>query len=328
MNDIDSLERGKKVGGYISVPNVSIAGAAIPVVCITGTEQGPVLSIHAGIHGDEYEGTYTLLRLMGELKPEMLSCGTLVLCPVVNTLAFTFRSRENPLDNVDLARVFPGSPSGTASLSLADAFFRTIVEKSDYVVGLHSAGTSMRVVPFVEYFDASGAVGQRSFELAKAFGVRYLRRLRMPRPEDRKTCTSVAVECGIPAIEPEIGGEQRCDPDHAGVFLRGVYGVMNHLGMLAGEPEYESECCVVDSEWVTIDREGFFVPSARLEQEVKRGETIGALYDLFGAAEPVAAPLSGTVMGIRTLPVIRSGEVVAHIGTPVETVETQNRTLD
>lgn len=311
--NVESVEKGEKVVGYIEVAEMMDLRVQIPLAIIRSNNDGPTLNVHGGIHGNEYEGMYAIIRLISESSPENLKCGTLILTPVVNTLAFSWVMRQNPMDSKDLARSFPGTPSGTVSQAIAYTFFNKVVKRSDYVIGLHSAGEALRILPFTEFFDAEGRMGEESLAMAKAFGIRYLRRMRA-RPEATVTCTLKAVGEGIPAIEPEIGGEERCNPENAEVYINGVKNVMRHLGMLAGRTESPLSFSYFDGKWVSFGKGGFFMPTAKLGQEVNKEDQIAILHDWFGNKEPVRASVSGTVLGIRTLPALRPGETIAHIG--------------
>ena len=62
----------------------------------------------AAIHGDEINGTGIIHDFLFNDRPE-LTCGTLVLVPVVNVFGFETHERYLP-DRRDLNRSFPGSP--------------------------------------------------------------------------------------------------------------------------------------------------------------------------------------------------------------------------
>lgn len=317
--DVESVKKGSKVYGYIQISSMIGVKIQIPLVVVKSYEDGPVLNVHGGIHGNEYEGMQAIIHLIREMKPRDLQSGTLLLTPIVNALAFSWVMRNNPLDLKDLARNFPGKPHGSVSQLMAYEFFNKVVKKSDYVIGLHSAGKSLKLVPFTEFFDDSGRVGEESLVMAKAFGLKYLRRIKVPR--DTVTCTYKAAEQGIPAIEPEIHGEERCDKADVDRYVNGVKNVMRHLGMMEGEIEQQSSYEYMESEWVNTQKGGFFVPIVELEQEVKKGDKIGVVYDWFGNEDPIESPSDGLIIGIRTLPALRPGEVISHIGKVYKTVE-------
>lgn len=106
-----------------------------------GTGRSPRVLITAGVHGDEVTGVYASLRLVGYLQSKQIGeiSGTVIVVPVVNILGFQARTRHNPVDLVDLNRVFPegaGSPSTRATVKAV----WELAMSSDYVIDLHCAG--------------------------------------------------------------------------------------------------------------------------------------------------------------------------------------------
>ncbi|MEF3309263.1 succinylglutamate desuccinylase/aspartoacylase family protein [Paenibacillus sp. GYB004] len=56
---------------------------ALPVLQVDGAEAGPVLLVLAAVHGDEYEGVETVLRLYRSLRPGRLA-GSVIMIPAAN----------------------------------------------------------------------------------------------------------------------------------------------------------------------------------------------------------------------------------------------------
>jgi predicted deacylase len=134
-------EKGKKSFGTLKVAE-RFDGSSIemPVVIIGGAKSGARLFATAGIHGDELGGILGLMKAIRGIDPSELR-GTLVATPCVNTTAFESWTRESPLDNKDLNRVFPGNPEGTFSERLADLYWKEVclkMEKDDYWMDCHS----------------------------------------------------------------------------------------------------------------------------------------------------------------------------------------------
>ena len=49
------------------------ADASIPTFIINGEKDGPIVNVHAGIHGDEFEGIEATWRLIDRIKPQALT---------------------------------------------------------------------------------------------------------------------------------------------------------------------------------------------------------------------------------------------------------------
>ena len=77
---IDIDVDGKQHGHFI-VPcptTTSAHGAAQIPVCVVRNGEGPVVSLLAGAHGDEYDGRIALHRLINAISPEDIK-GTLII---------------------------------------------------------------------------------------------------------------------------------------------------------------------------------------------------------------------------------------------------------
>lgn len=104
-----------------------------------GVGNSPRVLVTAALHGDEVTGTYAAYKLVEYLKLRENIEGTVTVIPVVNVLGFISRIRFNPVDYVDMNRVFP---DGTGSLTTRRivSFVWELASSSDYVIDLHCAG--------------------------------------------------------------------------------------------------------------------------------------------------------------------------------------------
>src|SRR4029077_4142691 len=92
---------------------LSLAGLDIPVVELTGTGDGPRLTVLAGVHGCEYAPMAAVRRWTRALAGRELR-GSVRAVPVLNLPAFRARTPFLvPDDGKNLNRCFPGDPAGT-----------------------------------------------------------------------------------------------------------------------------------------------------------------------------------------------------------------------
>jgi predicted deacylase len=310
--------------GNLEVPLMTGgADASIPTIIINGEKDGPIVNVHAGIHGDEFEGIEATWRLIDRIKPQTLT-GTIVATPIVHTAAYRAGTRESPVDGKNLARVFPGDAAGTTTDKIAYTFFNEVVLKCDYVIGLHSGGFKYRFHPLIEYYEGFDAeVGQRARSAAEAFCVGPFDIMqRIGNPPKNITCTSEASRHGIPGIEGEMWGEGRCPEESTEQYAEAVMSVFDHLGMLVSKgsgapPEIDKRRIRhVESTDVQVDEGGFFLPSVRLEDSVAKDQRIGVTKAESGeVTETVETPVPGFVAAIRTFPMIRAGEWAVRVET-------------
>src|ERR1700691_3234634 len=110
---------------------IDLAGLEVPVIEVTGSGDGPLLTVIAGVHGCEYVPMAAVRQWAGGLAGRELA-GTVRAVPVLNLPAFNARSPfVVPEDGKNLNRNFPGDPAGSFTERFADAVFRTLISGSD-----------------------------------------------------------------------------------------------------------------------------------------------------------------------------------------------------
>src|SRR5690349_16440966 len=111
-------ERAQKRMRVAELPDGS--WVELPLMVIRGQRPGPVFYMGAAFHGDEVAGVKILGRLISAVDAREL-CGTLLLVPVQNPLAFQIQHRyfvghmlKSPMDQnpADPWASFPGDPHG------------------------------------------------------------------------------------------------------------------------------------------------------------------------------------------------------------------------
>ena len=181
---------------------------SIPLMVIVGESAGPVALIDAGVHGNEYEGPAALFRIMQRIHPSMIS-GRLIIVPVANRAAWRAGTRFTPLDGINLARVFPGSPDGSYSYRLAHNLFDKLLMRADFLVDCHSGGVNAIFMPVAGFYQAGHDIDEtpalESIRMAKATGLARIWRL----PARAGVLSCEAIKHGIPAIGCEVGGGRR-----------------------------------------------------------------------------------------------------------------------
>lgn len=199
------------------------------VLRIDGVRRGPTLLVLAGVHGDEYEGVETVLRLYRDLQPEQLT-GSVILVPRANPLSYRSGTRTSPEDGVNMARAFPGNPDGTPTERLAWHLHHRFIAHADFMLDLHSGGTHYAVATLVGYYDdESTDIGRKSRAAAEAFGIELLWAHDTVAPG--RTVSS-ALALGVPWLYTEAYGGRRIRREDAEAFYAGALRLMRHLGML------------------------------------------------------------------------------------------------
>ena len=297
---------------------LDMAGLEVPAAEVTGALDGPKLTVIAGVHGCEYAPMAAVRRWISELDPAKLR-GRVLAVPVLNLPAFWARSPfVVPEDGKNLNRCFPGNPAGTFTERLAHAAFTQLIEPADAVVDVHAGDLVEALEPFVLYH--AGPAQSRARELATAYGLRYVvREQRKPgRPLTGMT-SSAAAAIGVPAIIAEAGGCGLVDAESVELHVRGLYRVLNMLGMTRGGAHWEDDRPPVylrNFDWLYAQRAGWWEPRARAGEHVGAGQVIGTVTSVDGAEvlEEVHAPGDGTVLFVTSSPAVADGGLLLGLG--------------
>jgi len=319
MNTITDLKsfmntpRTKKSGWLPISTRSDGTPLGLPVTVITGTQPNPVLLVEACCHGDETEGAVAVVKLIKDVSPDTLK-GTLVAIPVVNTRAYETGTRGNPDEryNYDMNRLFPGNASGSISERSAHTYFNKIVREANCVVSLHGGGALFYLINRVMVSN-----DPKSIELAKAMGPDWTRLHESKHPG---TLLNECGTLGIPSVIAELGGVNHRLPEdfmqNVEAFVKVVKNIMRHLGMISGTPEYAKEWEVLEGSNMRCNYGGLIVfgEKCRLKQQVKKGDYLYSIVDLFGEElERVTAPQDGIILGVPGSPVAYPGNNVVTL---------------
>lgn len=314
---------GSRVDGLLKVASLPDGNTlGIPVIIVHGVKPGPVLYLNSGTHGDEPEGTVAITDVAAELDPGKLS-GTFLGTPVLNTAAFTAKAsvdvsgiRENPLDWKNLARTFPGRPDGTVTERIAHTVCTEILPKVDIAIDFHSGGTRGTSHWITGYAGVEGDLGKKSLEIARLFPLTTLWRI----PPWSKFA-SCCIEKGVTVCVVETTGQGRADDEDVVALVSGIWNVLRYLGMVEGEiePVPGQRKCIDSETYLYASNTGILRAKVKTGQLIKKGDLLGLVQDFYGKVkEEVRSPLDGIVTGIRTKPMVWTGEPVFLVANFIE----------
>jgi len=283
----------------------------VPVLCARGGP-GPTLVVLACVHGDEYEGVAAVHEVFRRLEPQRLD-GTILAVPMLNLPAAAAVHRYSPIDHLNLARVFPGRSDGTVTERIAYYTDQQLIARADLLVDLHSAGARYSMPTLCGYCATGDAVGERSGAAARAFGAPVVWR-HSEVPPGRTL--SAAHERRIPSIYAETTGGawlRRADID---VYVRGVFNLMRHLGMLDGPVEPGPPPLLLEGSGnldfaINTNVSGYLRNAVELLGVVAQGDLLGIVHDIWGdPLEEIRASRRGRVVMRRETPMVLTGEMV------------------
>ncbi len=287
----------------------------IPVIIVQGATSGPVVWMHACVHGNEYCGTYCIHSLIRSLDVATVS-GTVVALPVLNITGFQRNQRMSPFDGYDggdLNRFFPGDGKGSLTAQMAEAIWAPLREYADYHIDMHTALTPD--TRWALFSPPDGQTGSQAEGMARAFG--YTNTLPAPLSILGGSSLIEAAKVGIPGLLVEAGGVgPGFLPETVADVAQRLRNVLRHLGMLPGEVvQYEAMTFFSDFAWVTAKRGGLWRASVVCGETVERGQLVGRFYDLFGdLIEEALTPEPGVILAVAAGPTMPTGEIIVHVG--------------
>jgi predicted deacylase len=276
---------------------------------------GPRMVVLGGVHGDETEGAAAALRLAHD--PPALSRGVLDIVPVCHEAAFDADSRTSPVDGLNLARVFPGDPEGSATGSLAHHLNVEVLQGADFLIDLHTSGTHYDMPSLAGYGGQRPGTGSVTERAAIAFGARFV--WRHPRRSQGRTLSMV--EHGMYVESPGFGPT---DLDGVTAYVDGVLRILESLSMLAAPaPPRRSDGIRVtgggdlDRDMLQVSHRGLFLPAVRAGDRVAPGRLLGSVQAFTGGTlEELTAPIDGYVMALKRRSPVHPGDLVLNLAQP------------
>jgi predicted deacylase len=277
----------------------------LPIFINRAKEDGPVILISGGIHGDEINGIVAVRRMLEEQQIVPIK-GTIIFIPLVNVYGFLSSSRTFP-DGRDLNRSFPGSRKGSLASQIAFILTNEIIPLMDYGIDFHTGGRMLSNYPQirVDYKDKKGLA------LAKAFGTHFI----LNSPHIDKSFRKEAYKMRKHILVYEGGESSRLDDYAVDEAMAGTRRLLVHLGMMAGASDPRDTIMVKESSWVRARVSGIFTSNVKLGDEVKKGQILAKITDPYGQVKvPVKSSTNGHIVGLNNNPVVNSGDALIHIG--------------
>jgi uncharacterized protein len=196
---------------------------AVSVHELTWGQPGPVIGISAGLHGDEPD-TVEFVRCFLDQMRQASFAGTIVAVPCANPLAYESRTRNTPIDMIDLNRVFPGDQNGTLTPQLAEKIYGVFAGRCDFFVDLHCGG----LFPAVEYAYVHGDAA-----LARSAGLKLL----YTGPSYNGSLALCLEQTGMRTTVLEIGGGRTSSAHGTARACSALAGILGYCGLLDRAPE-------------------------------------------------------------------------------------------
>jgi predicted deacylase len=276
--------------------------------------------IVAGVHGAEYVGIEACKRIHATVSSETLR-GTLITVPCLNLPAFYgLAAHVNPIDGQNPGRVFPGDPSGSHTERMAFLVWDQLARTSDYVIDLHGGDLEEELVDYSQVnLTRNATVDEKAEALALSLNMPfYVRRPAPPElPKRDNGLHPIAASHGIVAVLAEAGSHGVLDENEVRVMFGALHNALRHVGALPGAPDPAIAPMVLRRfTGITAPTEGFWYPSVRKGDVVRKGQQVGEMRSMFD--EPlgsVVANENAAILGVITVPGRRKGDMLLGLGT-------------
>jgi predicted deacylase len=336
IRDIVAKE-GEKAAGFLDVGTTSTTIYRVPLVIFNGVKPGPTLALYGGVHGLEYASIEAVQRVMKEVDPKRLR-GTLLAVPVMNQANFESRTAFlSPLDMQNQNRCWPGNPEGTMSYRVTHAVYTEIASKADAQIDLHGGDLTEDIgnpgYVIVSQYGPEKA-DRLAMELAECFNGEYVvlrKPVNVPRPHvsgskatveerswmgqgDRPSSTIVARNLGIPALVVEAGTPYPVREEQIEFHHAGVINAMKHLRMLEGVSRRTKPVVDPPIQNIICKRGGIFHSFVDWESEIKSGQVVAEVTDIFGnVLDTYEALFDGKLVFRRVYYAVNVGEPLLEI---------------
>jgi uncharacterized protein len=294
----------------------------LPVMVVTGVEDGPTFFLNAGMHGDEVIGSDVVRRTVNGIDPKLLR-GRVLAVPFGNYSGVATRTRRNIVEMYpgpfDMNRVFPGDAHGLLTERLAAILTDRFITAADYMFDIHSPAVGGLWDPYASIPSLEDCPTTESYEktvaLGRAFGTSYLAIHSIG-----GTITQVARDRGVITGMAEFGTANTIDDPSRQVGLRGLSNVLKHAGMIPGEPEVPAhQDLMSELRKLKTDRGGFLVLHVSVGDTVAKGDLLAEVENLEGEIrQQFHAPVGGRVCRVNTMGVVGTGDFVVYIGAPLD----------
>ena len=292
----------------------------LPLTVIKGKDKGIVFTILAGVHGAEYAPIIATQKLIKKFEVKRLS-GTIIILPITNIGAFySSTPYVNPIDNLNINRIFPGNKNGSVSEKIAHFIATKIIPVSDFFLDAHSGDANEDLLPFVCYYDNQNYPFQTKMakELSEYSGfenvISYPYTIKNSEPA--LYAFKQATQVGKIALSFESGKLGYLQPKAVDRILRGYYRIFDKLEMYEyNDFEDKTKFKRLNSPYYIKSKfQGILYSGYKAGEKVLKNNELGFITDEFGKIiERYFASKSGTILYMKGTPPVNIGDTVFSI---------------
>jgi len=310
-------ECGQRAQGFITIGETPSGPIQFPVVIVNGADDGPVLSLTAGVHATEYAPIDAAMRIVQSLDATALR-GAVIVVPVVNMRMFESRTGfVSPLDGINLNKAAPGRDDGSISEVLAKVLLDEVIGRAAYHIDLHAGDLGEMLLPFAGYaLTGRPDLDEQGEALARLYSPKLIS-LATPDgkiPPFADWICYAATRRGVVSIFAESGGNGTLEEGDVRVHLHGVTNVMRYVRMIDGTPTaVAGQVSARDRKVVRATRAGLLRLRVKIGDELVAGQEVAEICNVFGeVVETVRSSGAGIAGLVWAHKVVNTGDPIVR----------------
>ncbi len=325
------FEKDGKQQSYLRVPhsrNSSAWGSVLIPITVIKNGTGPTILFTGGLHGGEYEGPVSLIKLGQALQVEKVQ-GRIIIIPALNLPAVIAGQRMSPIDGKDMNRVFPGAFNGTTTQIIAHYVHEVLLPLCDIVIDLHAGGYSLQLVPYMSmHYLEDELQNQQTFAAMQAFQAPVSLLINEISGEG---LLDYAVErMGKIFLCAELGSAGTLSPQVVKISDLGIRNLLVHFGIIEGEVATRESQGLSPSRLMEVPEpenyhiaiaNGIYESFYELGDWVETGQPVGQIHfveNIASEPQPISAQRSGMLLCTRGPGYVEIGDSVAVIARDLE----------
>ncbi len=273
------------------------------------------ISIVSGIHGDELEGQYVcyLLEQYLNANSERLR-GIVDIYPAVNSIGIDSIMRKVPPLEIDLNRVFPGTPDDVLPYRIADGLVNAI-KGSEITIDIHSSNIFLRELPQIRIAEENA---QTLVPLASMLNIDFIW-IHSAVTVLQSTLAHTLNSLGTHTLVVEMGVGMRITKEYGELLTLGIINLLEQQGFLDSKTDMLLKHPIISTNgavhFLNAKKAGIFVPEKEHNMFIKKDEKIGEIVSAYTGevCETITSPCDGLLFTLREYPVVYEGSLLARI---------------
>ena len=271
--------------------------------------------IVTGIHGDELEGQYVCFELLRRLNSQPSELHGLVeVYPAINPLGVDSVTRGIPTFDLDMNRIFPGSPDGHMIENVAHQVIEDL-RGADLVIDIHSSNIYLYEVPQARI---SNLYADKLFPMASKLNLDFIWTHEAATVLEATIAHSLN-SIGTPTVVVEMGIGMKITRQYGDRLVDGILNLIADMGMWTGSRPLSVHAPIDsktgDVSFINASRSGVIINPIQHGTTVHKDDTICEIVSSIDGSvlETVKSPVDGYLFTVRSYPVVYEGSLIARI---------------